>query len=292
MPKYDTDVVVIGAGIGGLTIGALLANKGFNVIVVEQAPQAGGLCSAYKYKDYSFQVGGNILNGFELGGGHERVLAELGLFIKKTQLNIPFQIIMPEHRLNISTNPVELFTEFEREFPEQLADIKDFWQYMENLEETFNELSRNKSFCSPQSIKEKYTFFKQIQQPLNKKFSDIEKSCIPIMKGSIAKSEFKRLLDVICFFYTRLPIEGCSRLFFSYLLGIIRRGVFYINGGAQELANKLVEYIANNRGVVKYNLQVSNIITAGQKAVGVKLANGKEIKSKYVIADTTIWNLY
>ena len=40
--KDRYDVIVIGAGIGGLTCGALLAKNGLSVLVIEQHSRPGG----------------------------------------------------------------------------------------------------------------------------------------------------------------------------------------------------------------------------------------------------------
>jgi phytoene dehydrogenase-like protein len=39
--KYDADVMIVGAGIGGLAVGALLAHAGRRVIVLEHNPFLG-----------------------------------------------------------------------------------------------------------------------------------------------------------------------------------------------------------------------------------------------------------
>ena len=41
-------VVVIGAGVGGLALGALLAQKGADVVVLESRDEVGGRCSAFE----------------------------------------------------------------------------------------------------------------------------------------------------------------------------------------------------------------------------------------------------
>src|SRR4030081_956215 len=46
MARYD--VVVIGAGLGGLTAGAILARAGHKVIVIERSNSVGGAASSYK----------------------------------------------------------------------------------------------------------------------------------------------------------------------------------------------------------------------------------------------------
>lgn len=49
MIRYD--VVIIGAGLGGLTAGALLARAGRNVLVIERSNSVGGAASSYKVGD-------------------------------------------------------------------------------------------------------------------------------------------------------------------------------------------------------------------------------------------------
>ncbi len=49
MARYD--VVVVGAGLGGLTAGAILARSGRKVLVVERSNSVGGAASSYKSGD-------------------------------------------------------------------------------------------------------------------------------------------------------------------------------------------------------------------------------------------------
>jgi len=45
------DVVVIGAGLGGLTAAAILARSGHKVLVIERSNSVGGAASSYKVGD-------------------------------------------------------------------------------------------------------------------------------------------------------------------------------------------------------------------------------------------------
>src|SRR6266851_8285046 len=49
MARYD--VVVIGAGLGGLTAGAILARAGRKVLVIERRNSVGGAASSYESGD-------------------------------------------------------------------------------------------------------------------------------------------------------------------------------------------------------------------------------------------------
>ena len=52
VPK-DLDAIVIGSGIGGLTVASLLAKAGKKVLVLEQHDRAGGCCHTYVEKGKS-----------------------------------------------------------------------------------------------------------------------------------------------------------------------------------------------------------------------------------------------
>src|SRR4028119_2182264 len=70
-------VVVIGAGIGGLTAGALLAHRGYRVLVLDQALVPGGRASTFKRKGFTFDVGATQVAGLEPRGIHQRIFSEL-----------------------------------------------------------------------------------------------------------------------------------------------------------------------------------------------------------------------
>ncbi|HBE34751.1 MAG TPA: C-3',4' desaturase CrtD, partial [Cyanobacteria bacterium UBA11368] len=70
-------VVVIGAGIGGLTAGALLAHRGYQVLMLDQALVPGGCASTFKRKGFTFDVGATQVAGLEPGGIHHRIFSEL-----------------------------------------------------------------------------------------------------------------------------------------------------------------------------------------------------------------------
>ncbi|MFW6113606.1 MAG: FAD-dependent oxidoreductase, partial [Actinomycetota bacterium] len=43
----DYDVIIIGAGVGGLTSASLLSKEGLKVLVLESLDRVGGCCSNY-----------------------------------------------------------------------------------------------------------------------------------------------------------------------------------------------------------------------------------------------------
>ncbi len=77
--KADYDVVVIGAGGGGLAAGARLARAGMSVLLIEQHSKVGGYMSEFYRGDYTFEVSLHGMDGLDSGGLHATLLDRLGI---------------------------------------------------------------------------------------------------------------------------------------------------------------------------------------------------------------------
>src|SRR5690242_14658912 len=71
------DVVVVGAGIGGLTSAALLSQRGMNVCLLERQPQVGGCIARVEFSGYEFEPGMGLYTSFGPGGIYEKLFSEL-----------------------------------------------------------------------------------------------------------------------------------------------------------------------------------------------------------------------
>ncbi|MDD5712128.1 MAG: NAD(P)/FAD-dependent oxidoreductase, partial [Smithellaceae bacterium] len=62
----DYNAIVIGAGCGGLTVGALLAKQGRKVLIVEQGDRVGGCCSTFEKDGFLFDLGASLIEDAEV----------------------------------------------------------------------------------------------------------------------------------------------------------------------------------------------------------------------------------
>ena len=83
MDREKFDVVVIGAGAGGLTSAAFLANAGYKVLLTEQLPFVGGRGSSLKYKGFDVSTG---------AGGWLLALKDIVF----DPLGLPFNVRIPQ----------------------------------------------------------------------------------------------------------------------------------------------------------------------------------------------------
>ncbi|MFN8527175.1 MAG: FAD-dependent oxidoreductase [Anaerolineae bacterium] len=72
-------ILVIGAGVGGLTTAALLAKAGFDGTVLEAQTYPGGSAGTFFHQGYCFEAGATVVGGFQPNGPHAIAAQRLGI---------------------------------------------------------------------------------------------------------------------------------------------------------------------------------------------------------------------
>src|SRR5438067_13653207 len=87
------EVVVVGAGVGGLTTAALLAARGMNVCLLEKESRAGGCATPFAHAGYEFEPGAGLYACWQPDEIHARVFAELPVAPPATQRLSPAYVV-------------------------------------------------------------------------------------------------------------------------------------------------------------------------------------------------------
>ena len=124
--------IVVGAGIGGLTAGALLARRGYDVSLYEQAYVPGGCASTFKRRGFTFDVGATQVAGLEPGGIHHRIFEELEIDLPPvTPCDPACAVFLPGETqpINVWRDPEKWQQERQQQFP----GSEPFWQLLAKL---------------------------------------------------------------------------------------------------------------------------------------------------------------
>lgn len=125
-------IVVIGAGMGGLTAAALLAQQGYQVQVFDQAIVPGGCASTFKRRGFIFDVGATQVAGLEPGGIHHQILNQLDLPLPEaTPCDPACAVFLPEDETPIRVWRDQSAWQAERE--RQFPGSEKFWQLLHRL---------------------------------------------------------------------------------------------------------------------------------------------------------------
>jgi len=123
----QSEVVVVGAGIAGLTSAAILSKQGLSVTLIESHTQSGGCAGTFKRKNYIFDVGATQVAGLEKGGIHSRIFDFLDIPPPEATILDPACIV----DLNDGGNPIPIWYEKSKWIAEremQFPGSQRFWK--------------------------------------------------------------------------------------------------------------------------------------------------------------------
>ncbi|XP_009083422.1 PREDICTED: putative all-trans-retinol 13,14-reductase, partial [Acanthisitta chloris] len=122
------DAVVIGSGIGGLTVAATLAKAGRRVLVLEQHDQAGGCCHTFQQHGTEFDVGIHYVGQVHPGSMLRVALDQLtdGQLCWH-RLPDPYdEVTLGPRRYQLHAGKVTFVTALEEQFPAERKAIREY----------------------------------------------------------------------------------------------------------------------------------------------------------------------
>ena len=128
-PDAAYDVVVIGAGVGGLVCATLLARQGMRVLLAEQHYMVGGLCSTFRRAGYTFDAATHF---YPLLGNPEtltgRLLLDLGVETGWVKMDPVDTFHLPDgSRFSVAADFQPYLAALKRRFPEEASALDRFF---------------------------------------------------------------------------------------------------------------------------------------------------------------------
>lgn len=279
------DIIIIGAGLAGLTAGATLAKAGKKVLVLEQHNIVGGCATVFKRKNVKFDVG---LHEIEMPEKKLSVkypiFKRLGIWDRINVIPLPelwkiksekYEIVIPEGQDNI-------IKVLEKEFPDEKKGIRKYFK------------SINKVLKASKRTPYDMNFLEFLLYPITAfpthLYDKIKQHTTGEMLDSMIKSDkLKRILDINLGYYHDNPYEF-SWFYHSYAQSAYYNTSAYIKGGGQSLSDALADVILENNGEIKVNCDVGKILVDNNKAIGVEYYDKKSKENIQVLADKVISN--
>jgi len=276
-------VLIIGAGIGGLSAGCYAAMNGYKVRILESHARPGGLCTSWTRHGYTFDGCIHNLAGTSPDSGFHGLFEELGV-LPATPLHAYREMVQVERP---DGPPLTLYTDLDRLeahmttlFPRDSAAIKSL-------------IADARRFA-------RVDIMGLSARPWTDRFSFL--SAIPLMVkyGRFTMDEFaKRFIDP--FLRRAFPTlvydwPQQSMLMLLTFLGRCSVGdLGWPMGGSGELANRIAKRFHDLGGEIRYHAKVQSIIVENGRAVGVKLADGTEERADILVSNanghTTIFDM-
>ncbi len=275
----DFDVVVIGAGLGGLTSAAFLAKDGKKVLVADRHYVPGGFATSFLRGRFEFEVSLHELSG--LGSENDpgpvrKLLDNLGVTRKVDFIQVPefYRCVLPGVDIVLPTGRENFEETLCFYFPTDSEGIRKFISIMFDFASEALRANR----VGMKKVIEKQEEFPTLLSYFGKTLKDV---IDPLISNDAARA----VLSVICGYYCNPP----SRIsFLTYALGTVsylRFGPWHVKGKSQALSQALMDRIEEMGGEVWLRNGVERIIIQRGKVRGVMTRDGTEVASPIVVSN-------
>jgi C-3',4' desaturase CrtD len=279
-------VVVAGAGIGGLTAGALLLQAGYRVTVLEAHVDPGGSAATFYHKGYRFDAGATLAGGFAPGGPHRRLGEILGLDWPVQRIDPAWVVHLPGGRAITQWAGAG---DWQAERREAFPGSERFWQRQETLAAVAWGVA-GRPFPWPPASARDWLALAAALRPSTLR-------ALPYLTGTIAglappDPTLRTFLDAQLLISAQTTAEQANALYGSAALDLPRRGVYQVRGGIGTLAQTLAGWIKQNGGEIHFRQEVEAILVRNGRAVAVRTKRGLELTADWIVANVTPWALH
>jgi phytoene desaturase len=276
------DVIVVGAGMGGLAAGALLAKEGKQVLVVEQEEHPGGFIREFRCGSYNINPAIHSIMGCNpagpLGQGViDAVLSHLGVQDRCEFVTVdPFyRAQFPDFQMDVPLGRDAYLEAYLSHFPDEVDGL---WDLVNLCAIIYQEFMR-----FPSVLRRQDWLLMPFRFP--KMFRNANSTLSAVMDRYLSDPKLKSVYAIL-YPYLALPPSRLSFLLWAVMMAsYIEQGAFYCQGGFQNLASALVEGMTKNGGELILDTRVDKIQAASDHVQGIVLESGQEITAPVVISN-------
>lgn len=292
-------IVVVGAGIGGLTTAAILARQGYDVTVLEAHVYPGGCAGTFYHQGYRFEAGATLAGGFYPGGPMDLVARATGITSWPAHASPEvMQVHFPDGAQMTRYGDARRWKERRRLFG---PEAEPFFRWQEATADALWSLALRTPAWPPQSPGEGAGLVYDglawltglVRQGAAGALPGLAVDAFgPVARHLAGASERLRLfVDGQLLIAAQTTSEEANALYGASALDLPRRGVVHLEGGIGALARALADAVERNGGAVRYRQEVSRIVTERGKPVAVVTKRGQEVDADQVVVNLPPWNV-
>ncbi len=287
-------VIVIGAGIGGLTAGALLAKRGYEVTIFDRAIVPGGCASTFKRQGFTFDVGATQVAGLEPGGIHHRIFSELAIDLPPaTPCDPACAVFLPGETtpINVWRDPIRWQAERQQQFP----GSEPFWQFLQQLFNASWEFQSRDPILPPRNLWDLGQLVGALR--LNTLIT------VPFTLSTVGDAlkwfglnhdrRLQTFLDLQLKLYSQVTAAETALLYAATALGVSQtpQGLYHLQGSMQVLSDRLVASLERDGGKLLMRHTVESIECDDRGATGVTIRDRKTDTTWTETADEVVANV-
>jgi all-trans-retinol 13,14-reductase len=286
--RGDWDAIVIGSGIGGMTAAASLAklaNK--RVLVLERHYTAGGFTHTFRRPGYEWDVGIHYIGDMSHPKAMGRRMFD---FVTDGELqwedmgDVYDRIFLGDNAYDFVKGYENFRAQLHAYFPQDKAAID---QYLEKVVAT---AKKAQMFFAEKAVPPIVSslFGGMMRRSAVKEATRTTRDVLEEI------TQNQELIGVLTGQFGDYGLVPAQSSFFIHAMVVAHyfRGAAYPVGGSSRIAETIVPVIEGAGGEVITNADVEQIVVEDGKAVGVRLADGHELRAPIVISNAGVINTF
>ena len=241
-------VIIIGAGLGGLECGYILAKNGMQVTVLEHESQVGGCLQTFRRGAALFDTGFHYVGALDEGESLHTLFSYfdlMGLPWKKLDEDCFDEVVIGEDTFAFANKHQRFYERMAARFPKEREGLKKYVDFLKGVGDHIFD-----AFKGDESKRHTYTLLsRSAYEFLNETIQN------PLLRKVLSGTSLKMELNA-----PTLPLYTFAQINDSFI-----RSAWRLRGGGSQIADKLVEGILSMGGEVKTHAAMAELFEALEK---------------------------
>ena len=284
--KKAYDVIVVGAGMGGMTAAAKLAKEGKDVLLLEQHNMTGGYAASFVRGRYEFEV--SLHEACEFGDGKDgagygatrAMFDDIGVKLDWVKVPDAYRVILSDYDVDFTMpfgieNCIEAIEKLEKGNGKKARNYFKLFEEINEALEYIGECGKQGKPVEPKVMATKHAnFLRTAAYDTN----EVNRS----MKFG---PKTQQVLNAYYGYISRHLDEASFTVWAQMIYIYLRDGAHIPTKTSHEIANALEKAFRDHGGQVETNVKVNEYILENGRCVGVRTEDGAEIRAKFVISN-------
>ncbi len=276
-----TDVIIIGAGLAGLTAGIYARLNGYSARIFEHGRHPGGVVATWKRGEYTFEGGMHFLMGYRPGtpiyGLYEEVGLYPGLEVAPLDKYLCFVDEATGRSVQLSGDLDRVRLELLEISPEDASLINGLIagaKAMSGSDFGMGALDKAPALMTPLDMAKMFWGMRSYAKYFLGRYNQEVREYTAAAQNPL----LKKVIDNM--FLPEVPVW-----FVMMLLAMAAEGQLgVIKNGSRDFAERIAAKFKDLGGTISYRSTVSEILVENNSAVGIRLEDGTEHTAKTVIS--------
>ncbi len=281
-------IIIVGAGIAGLTAGCYGRMNGYNTRIFEMHSKPGGLCTAWERQGYVIDGCLHWLVGTSPDSSMYRLWQEVGVLQGKNVINMDqfIRVETTDGKTIVFYSDVDkLEKHFKEIAPEDSAFIEEITAAIRQFGKIDMPAGKAPEISNPLDGLKMMVNMSSVMGAYRKWGNMTVKDFALRFKNPSLREAWQLIM----------PPEFSSMAILMTFAWLSRKNAGYLTGGSIGIALAMEKRYHELGGNIVYKARVKKILVENDRAVGIRLDDGTEHKADYVISaadgHTTIFNM-